>query len=61
MYKKHSTKYDLIFYDFSDLKKFDRYFLDLNKWLPEEHIKMYDSKILSKKCTVNDILVGLVR
>jgi len=59
MYYKHSTKYDLIFYEFSEVRNFDHYFLDLNKWLPEEHIKMYDHEILSKRCTVNNILIGL--
>jgi len=58
---KHSTKYDIIFYEFSELKNFDLYFLDLNKWLPEEHIKIYDPKIIFKRCTVNDKLIGLVR
>jgi len=62
MHHKHSTKYDLIFYKLSsDVKYFDFYFLDLNKWLPEEHIKMYDPEVLSKRCTVNDTLVGLVK
>ena len=61
MHNKHSTKYDIIFYEFSVLKNFDRYFSDLNKWLPEEHIKMYDPEILSKRCTVEDKLIGLVR
>jgi len=58
---KHSTKYDIIFYEFSELKNFDHYFLDLNKWLPEDHIKMYDPVILSKRSTVKDKLIGLVR
>jgi len=61
MHNRHSTKYDLIFYEFSELKNFNRYFLNLRKWLPEEHIKMYDSEILSKRCTVNKKLIGLVR
>ena len=61
MYYKHSTKYDIIFYEFSELKNFDRYFIDLNKWLTEEHKKMYYPEILSKKCTLNDKLIGLVR
>ena len=61
MHYKHSIKYDIIFYEFSELKNFDHYFLDLNKWLPEEHIKMYDPEILSKRCTVEDKLIGLVR
>jgi len=60
MHHKHSTKYDIIFYKLSsDLKNFDRYFLDYNKWLPEEHIKMYDPEVLSTRCTVNNTLVGL--
>jgi len=61
MHNKHSTKYDIIFYEFSELKNFDHYFLDLNKWLTEEHKKMYDPDIISKKCTVNNKLIGLVR
>jgi len=62
MHHKHSTKYDLIFSKLSsDLKNFDHYFLDLNKWLPEEHIKMYDPEVLSTRCTVNNTLIGLVR
>ena len=61
MYNKHSTKYDIIFYEFSELKNFDRYFLDLNKWLTEEHKITYYPEILSKKCTLNNKLIGLVR
>jgi len=62
MYHKHSTKYDLIFYKLStDLKNFNHYFIDYNKWLPEEHIKKFDPEIISTRCTVNNTLVGLVR
>jgi len=59
MHNRHSTKYDLIFYEFSELKNFNRYFLDLSKWLPEEHIKMFDSEILSKRCSMKNKLIGI--
>ncbi|ORX82376.1 periplasmic binding protein-like II [Anaeromyces robustus] len=57
--KKKNNKYDMYFYDFSFLKKYGPYLLDLKELLPKEHINMYDDNILSSICTYEDKLVGI--
>jgi len=57
--KKKSTKYDIIFYDRIFTHKFGPYLVDLKKYLPEDHFKLYESGIASKTCVYDKKWVGL--
>ncbi|ORX79942.1 periplasmic binding protein-like II [Anaeromyces robustus] len=57
--KKKSPKYDIYFYDSSFISKYGPYLIDLQEWLPEEHINIYDQNIINQTCIYNDKLVGL--
>eukprot|EP00833_Pecoramyces_ruminatium_P000409 jgi/Orpsp1_1/1174441/evm.model.c7180000050111.1 len=57
--KRKSKKYDLFFYDNTYTPKFGPYLLNLNEWVSESHIKMFDQSIISQTCMHNDNLVGL--
>eukprot|EP00833_Pecoramyces_ruminatium_P007979 jgi/Orpsp1_1/1182011/evm.model.c7180000079518.2 len=57
--KKKSNKYDLFFYDNIFSEKVSHYFLDLNKYIPKEHIDMYDPRVISQSCQYGDKLTGL--
>ena len=48
--KKKSPKYDIIIYDPLFTRRFSHYFVDLNDWIPEEHLNQYfgDSAKLGK-------------
>jgi len=58
--KRKSTKYDIFFFYSSFTDIHGPYLLNLNRWLPKEHIEMFDSGIISNSCTYKDKLVGLV-
>ena len=57
---KQSPKYDLIFYDTMYSRKFSPYFIDLKKYLPEQHLNLYASGIANQTCIYNGKWVGLV-
>ncbi|OUM63572.1 hypothetical protein PIROE2DRAFT_61201 [Piromyces sp. E2] len=57
--KKKDVKYDIIFYDNGLSSIYGPYLLNLDKYLPKEHIDMYNHKILSQIGYYNDYLVGL--
>ena len=50
----------MVFYFNYDLNGFDKYFVDLYKWLDKDHINLNDPQILSLTCIKNNKLVGLV-
>jgi len=58
--RKKTTKYDILFYDNSLTSIYGPYLLNLSKWLPKEHIDMYNKDILSLLAYYNGNLVGLV-
>lgn len=58
--KRNSRKYDIYLYDNIYTENYGKYLIDLKKYLPEDHIKMYDSNVLSQTCSYNNKLVGLV-
>jgi len=51
---KKSTKYDLYFYFGSSNGDFSPNLLNLDEWLPKEHIAMYDPGILKSNCISDD-------
>ncbi|KAG4085088.1 periplasmic binding protein-like II [Neocallimastix lanati (nom. inval.)] len=57
--KRNSRKYDIYLYDNIYTENYGKYLIDLKKYLPEDHIKMYDSNVLSQTCSYNNKLVGL--
>eukprot|EP00833_Pecoramyces_ruminatium_P003044 jgi/Orpsp1_1/1177076/evm.model.c7180000060115.1 len=59
LFLKRSNKYDIYYYDSVYTQKYGAYLLDLKKYLPKEHIEMYDSKLLSESCTYGEKLIGL--
>jgi len=56
---KQSSKYDIIFYDTMYSRKFSPYFIDLKKYLPEQHLNLYASGIANQTCIYNGKWVGL--
>jgi len=40
--------------------RYSPYFVDLRKWLPQNHIDLYSSGLASQTCKYNDKWVGLV-
>eukprot|EP00833_Pecoramyces_ruminatium_P018892 jgi/Orpsp1_1/1192924/evm.model.d7180000096934.1 len=59
LFIKKTNKYDLIYYDNAYTQKYGKYLLDLKKYLPKEHIEMYNEKIISESCIFEDKIVGL--
>lgn len=57
---KQSDKYDLYFYYDSYTKRYGPHFLYLDKYIPKEHINMYDNGIIENSCIYNNHIVGLV-
>ena len=60
LFKKGSDKYDIIVFDVVYSQKFGPYFLDLKKYLPQNHIDLYNSNLLSFIGTYKNKIVGLV-
>jgi len=62
--KETETKYELIFFENTDLDSLSSYFIDLKKlipkMIPEEHIKEIDPDIIDNYCVADDKLIGLV-
>jgi len=60
LYAKKQIKYDIVFYYNLDLQNFDKYFVDLSRWIDPDILQMYDPNIVSDICKKNNKLVGLV-
>jgi len=58
--KKKTSSYDIYFYDASWTHQYCPYFVDLSKFLSEEHINMYDESVISQLSRCGDSLIGLV-
>jgi len=58
--KKPQRPYEIYFYESKFTNIYGKYLLNLNDYLPKDHIKMYDSRVLSEECTYKDKLVGIV-
>eukprot|EP00833_Pecoramyces_ruminatium_P008379 jgi/Orpsp1_1/1182411/evm.model.c7180000081171.1 len=57
---KHSQKYDVYYFYSAYAKKYGEYFADIRKYLPKEHLDLFDQEILENTCTSKgDILIGL--
>ncbi|ORX80130.1 periplasmic binding protein-like II [Anaeromyces robustus] len=56
---KRSERYDIYFYDNIYSTRFGSHFLNLEKILDEDHIKMYNEDVISLSCTYNGVYVGL--
>jgi len=56
---KKSEKYDIFLYYASYTKEYGPHLLNLEEWIPKEHINMYDPGTI-KRCLYNDIVVSLV-
>ncbi|ORY27406.1 hypothetical protein LY90DRAFT_513452 [Neocallimastix californiae] len=59
LFKKGSNKYDFIIYDNVYTPKFCPYLLNLNKYIPKNHIDTYNSQILSNVGSCKNEIVGL--
>ena len=60
MKKTKDIKYHIYFYDNLYSSKYGPHLLNLEKYLTQDHINMYDSRILDNTCYYKNILVGLV-
>ncbi len=58
--KKKSIKYDIIFFDVIHTSRFSPHFLDLNDWLPQEHMDLYSNEAANQLCNDNGKWIGLV-
>ncbi|ORX79048.1 periplasmic binding protein-like II [Anaeromyces robustus] len=56
---RQSTNYDIIYYDNGFSSKYGEYLLDLKKYLPEEHIELFNPNLLSYTCKYGEKLVGM--
>ncbi len=65
LYRKKEIKYDIIFYFNFFIDSLDKYFVDFNKYIKGDHMKLFDPQVLSLTCTKSDKkenkLIGLVR
>jgi len=57
--RRKSGKYDIIFYDTMYSRRFSPYFIDLKKYLPEEHLKPYYSGVANQTCIYEGKWVGI--
>jgi len=58
--KKKSQKYDIYIYDVLYTRKYSKYLIDLNEYLPEEHLNLYRSGDSLKVGVYDNKWVGLV-
>ncbi|ORX84846.1 periplasmic binding protein-like II [Anaeromyces robustus] len=56
--KKKNHKYDIFIYDYTYLKNYSPYLLDLKNLFPKEHIDMYNKQVLSQACEYDGKLLG---
>jgi len=58
---RRSTEYDIFYYYSAYSQKYGDHFLNLEEYLSDEYIEVYDKSILDETCTSKDNkLVGLV-
>lgn len=57
---KGNKKYDIFFFDPMFTKKYSPYFVNLEEYLPKEHMDLYSKGIAPKICTYDGKWVGLV-
>ena len=60
LFKKKDDRYDIYFYETTDIFNYDKYLIDLNEFISEENLNMFDPEIIQDFCTENGKLVGLV-
>jgi len=58
---KNGNRYDLYFYDNDYKAEYSPYLMDLNYILTEQHINLYDPKIIKDTCIYHNKLIGLVK
>ena len=56
----HNDNFDIYFYDLRYSDIYGPYLLDLKKYLPEEYLQLYNSRVVNETCYYKDELVGLV-
>eukprot|EP00833_Pecoramyces_ruminatium_P003962 jgi/Orpsp1_1/1177994/evm.model.c7180000063659.1 len=56
---KGSTKYDIFYYNAAYTNNLSAYLINLEEWLPKEHIERYTNGVATKTCTANGKWVGL--
>jgi ABC-type glycerol-3-phosphate transport system substrate-binding protein len=54
-----SKEYDIYFYDVIYSKRYSSHFLDLNSWIPRNHLDMYTKGVALETCKYNGKWVGL--
>ena len=57
---KKSKKYDLLYFDNTYTTTLGRYFLNLEDYIPIEHINNYKDGIALQTCYYDNHLIGLV-
>jgi len=60
LFKKNDDRYDIYFYEASNIFNYDKYLIDLNELISEENLNMFDPDIIHDMCTENGRLIGLV-
>jgi len=60
LFKKKDDRYDIYFYEISNILNYDKYMIDLNEFISEEKLNMFDPGIIQNSCTENGKLIGLV-
>jgi len=58
--KNKADKYDLYFYETTYISLYGSYLLNLNQYLSEDFIDMYDPKLISSLCLFDNNLIGIV-
>ncbi|KAL6618458.1 periplasmic binding protein-like II [Neocallimastix californiae] len=57
--KNKADKYDLYFYETTYISLYGSYLLNLNQYLSEDFIDMYDPKLISSLCLFDNNLIGI--
>jgi len=57
--KKKNNNYDIYFFDSNYIELLEPYLLNLRNELPEEYLRMFNSKVISELSALNNKLVGL--
>jgi len=60
LFKKKDDRYDIYFYETTDIFNYDKYMIDLNEFISEENLNIFDPEIIHDMCTENGKLIGLV-
>ncbi|ORX63321.1 hypothetical protein BCR32DRAFT_273466 [Anaeromyces robustus] len=57
--QKKSVKYDIYFFFDSFTEKYGQDLVDLEEYLPKEHIDLFDQSLLNISCIYNHKIVGM--